>query len=327
MDLKTIPKVELHLHLDCSLSYNAVQKLNPAVTGQEYQEHFLLPEKCKDLADFLSRIPNILNLLQTEAGLRTAVDDLFDQLKADNVIYAEIRYAPLLHLEKGLQAEAMVEIVADAVAKASARHNIAVGVILCTLRHFSEAQGMQTVKLVEKYRDHGVVALDLAANEAGFPLAANMLAFAYAIERGIPRIAHAGEAKGAESVWETLKHLQPSRIGHGVRSIEDPRLVAHLATENIHLEICPTCNVQIDIFDSYPNHSIDQLYRAGVSVGVNTDGRTLPNITLSEEYAHLQNVFGWESADFLKCNLNALDAAFLPETEKRLLEAQLQAAY
>lgn len=326
MLLSKIPKIELHLHLDCSLSYPAASQLSAGLSQSEYDEKFPLPEKCKGLADFLSRVPNILNLLQTEAGLRMAVNDLFHQLKADNVIYAEIRFAPLLHLEEGLAAEEVVEIVTDAFDKAEQETGITAGIILCTLRHFTEAQGMQTIKLVEKYRDKSVVALDLAADEAGFPLDAHKAAFRYAMAHDIPRIAHAGEAKGPESVWETLNALQPSRIGHGVRSIEDPMLMEYLRNHGIHLEICPTCNVQIDVFASYETHPIDRLYKAGISVGINTDGRTLPQVTLTQEYEKLKNTFGWENSDFLNCNMNALRAAFLPENKRKSLLSQLQQA-
>jgi adenosine deaminase len=98
-------------------------------------------------------------------------------------------------------------------------------------------------------------------------------------------------------VWQVLEHFAPSRLGHGVRSIEDPTLVEFLRHRQIHLEVCPTCNVQTNVFDTYPQHPIDRLYRAGLSVGVNTDTRTLSEITLSQEYAKLHETFGWEAED------------------------------
>ena len=117
------------------------------------------------------------------------------------------------------------------------------------------------------------------------------------------------------------------RIGHGVRSIENPALVRRLKQENIHLEVCPTSNVQVNVFESYEQHPVDQLYRQGVSLGINTDNRTLSDIDLSEEYRKLHKTFAWEREDFLKINLNAVEAAFIPESLKSTLTAYFREAY
>ena len=326
--LQELPKVELHLHLDCSLSFDVVKKLSPNVTENEYKERFIAPEKCIDLADFLKCTSSGIELMQTEEELQEVVKDLFAQLKRENVIYAEIRFAPLLHTENGLSSEEVVEIVADSVRNCISSMGIKAGIILCTLRHFSEAQSMKTVILVEKYINSTPVAgFDIASDEAGYPIDANIKAFEHAIKKDIPRTAHAGEAKGPESVWETLRHFQPTRIGHGVRSIEDRKLVEYLAKKRIHLEICPTSNVQINVFGEYSDHPIDSLYKSGVSVGINTDARALVNMTLTGEYAKITNVFGWNIDDFHKCNLNALNGAFIGEGEKQELRNTLNIGF
>lgn len=327
MDLRALPKIELHLHLDCSLSYRVVKQLRPATTRRQYQQNFIAPSKCLNLADLLRTAANGIALMQTEVELRAVTDDLFDQLREDGVIYAEIRFAPLLHTAKGLTAQRVVAVVEETVGKASARTGIAARIILCALRHFSEAQSLETVRLVERFRGTHVAALDLAANEAGFPIDAHVPAFRHAIAHNISRTAHAGEARGADSVWETLEHFRPARIGHGVRSIEDASLITHLRDQQIHLEVCPTCNVQINLFQTHADHPIQQLYEAGLSVGINTDSRAMTPVTLSEEYHKLQQTFGWNSEQFLRCNRNALAAAFIPETEKNLLRQRLESGY
>ena len=321
------PKVELHLHLDCSLSYRVVQKLAPQITPEQFRQQFIAPPKCRDLADYLTRAPAGFRLMQTETQLRMVTADLFDQLAADNVIYAELRFAPLQHLEKGLSAEEVVEIVTDEMRCQSDRTGIAAGLILCTLRHFDESQSMQTAQLAKKFSRDGVCGFDIAADEAGYPLAPHVPAFYYAHSHGIACTAHAGEARGPESVWETLKHCRPARIGHGVRSIEDPQLVQYLKDRQIHLEICPSCNVQIDIYSSLSEHPIDRLYRRGLSVGVNTDTRTITDVTLSDEYRKLHDVFGWQPDDFYRCNANAVEAAFTSQEVKQRLCQQLEAFY
>lgn len=327
MDFTTLPKVELHLHLDCSLSFAAVSRIDPSVTLQEYLWDFNAPAKCTDLAEFFKRAPKGTALMQTEEQLRLVTFDVFQQLQQDNIVYAEILLVPFMHTEKGLSAEDVVEIVNDAVARASQETGVEAGIILSTLRHYSAQKSLHTVKLAERFRGTHVAGIDLGAYEAGFPIFAHIPAFKYAAQNGIPRTVHAGEARGPESVWETLEHLRPSRIGHGVRSIEDPKLIEHLKQHNIHLEICPTSNVQIDLYDTYADHPINTFYEAGLSVSVNTDTRMIANVTLTQEYEKLHQVFGWDKHHFLRCNLNAIHAAFLPEERKQRLEKRLRAAY
>jgi adenosine deaminase len=324
MDLRSLPKIELHLHLDCSLSFQAVSALAPGVTRKEYQRDYIAPARCANLADFLSRAPMGFRLMQTEDSLRLVTEDVFKQLIEDGVIYAEIRFAPLLHTEKGLSPERVVAVVERAVDQLIHETGMQAGLILCTLRHFTEKQSLQTAKLVEKFRGSRVVALDLAGDEAGFPLDAHVEAYRYARAHGLFRTAHAGEALGPESVWETLRLLDPQRIGHGTRSIEDPNLVEHLRRERIHLELCPTANVQIiPSIRSMEEHPIDRLYRAGVSLNINSDSRMLTPTTLSHEHESVQRIFQWTKQDFLRANLMGLDAAFVDETTKLQLRNSL----
>ena len=318
--LKQMPKVELHLHLDCSLCFNSVKTLLPNITRVEYINNFAAPDKSADLANFLKCATNSIRLLQTEKALRIAVQDLFVELEKDNIIYAEIRFAPLLHTRKGLQPEDVVEIVDESISINSARKGIKAGLILCTLREFSEQESFQTVKLVEKYFNKtNILGFDIAGDEAGYSIDAHQKAFDYAIRKDFPRTAHAGEAKGAASVWETLAHFEPQRIGHGVRSIEDVKLIEYLIKNDTFLEINPTCNIQTNIYKEYADHPIDKLYKAGISLGISTDGRSLSNITLSEEYIKIANTFNWSAEQFQKCNINSLSQAFISQDDKEKL--------
>lgn len=325
--INKLPKVELHLHLDCSLSYEVVKKIDPSVTEQEYLQDYIAPSKCANLADFLTRAIKGFALMQTKEQIQLVVHDLFKQLVADNMLYAEIRFAPLQHMEKGLTAYEVVAAAEEATAQAVVETGIEARLILCTLRHFSAVQSMETVHLVGQFKGTYVAGFDIAADEAGFPIDNHIEAFKYAKDNAIFCTAHAGEAKGADSVWETLEYFGPTRIGHGVRSIEDKDLVNHLRKNNIHLEICPTCNVLIDIYNRYENHPIDDLYKAGVSLSVNTDTRTITNMTLNREYEKLQQIFGWTITDFYNCNVNALKAAFIPDQLKLTLLRKLYKEY
>ena len=327
MDLQQLPKVELHLHLDCGLSYEVVSAIDPGVTKAGWLRDFVAPAKCTNLADFLTRAVKGYQLMQTKEQLQLVVYDLFKQLAVCNTLYAEIRFAPLQHLEKGLTPYEVVAFTEEAFAAAINETGIEARLILCTLRHYSQEQSMETVRLVEQFKNTTVAGFDIAADEAGFPIDHHISAFKYAKEKGIHCTAHAGEAMGAGSVWETLQYFGPARIGHGVRSIEDPKLVEHLRTHNIHLEICPSCNVQINLYDTYQHHPVDQLYKAGVSLSINTDAPTIVDIDLNREYKKLQEVFGWSAADFYQCNVFALEAAFIPPELKDQLLKRLKEGY
>ena len=322
-----LPKVELHLHLDCSLSYAAVSQLAPQISREEYDSEFVAPNQCASLADFLTRAPRGFQLMQTEDALRLVTEDIFEQLARDNVIYAELRFAPLLHLLNGLTPEAVVAVVDRTTEQCISDTGIETRLILCTLRHFTQDQSLQTAHLVHQFRGSRVAALDIAGDEAGFPIEAHIAAFQYAIDHGLHRTAHAGEAAGPASVWETLEAFQPTRIGHGVRSIEDSALVQHLTRERIHLEVCPTSNVQTRTVLTYADHHpVDRLYRAGVPLSINTDTRTITNITLEQEYSKLRTHFAWTDEDLQACNREALRAAFIDEPTRTRLLAQLDTA-
>lgn len=327
MNYQSHPKIELHLHLDCSLSYKVVQQLNPAITYEEYQESFIAPAKCTDLVDYISRAVKGFQLMQTIEALRLVTLDLFEQLEADNVIYAEMRFAPLQHIFEGLTPSEVVQTVNDAVTEGIQQTGVEARVILCTLRHYTAAQSMETVQLVHDFKGTNITAFDIAADEAGFPIDSHIEAFQFAHTNNIHCTAHAGEAKGAASVWETLQHFHPSRIGHGVRSAEDEQLLQFLKENDIHLEVCPTSNIQVNVFDKIENHPADKIYMAGVSMSINTDARTISPVTLSSEYAVLSTIFNWQQAHFLRCNLEAIKHAFCDDALKEQLRKKIIAAY
>ena len=327
MNFPALPKIELHLHLDCSVSFKVAAALRPSLTREQFDREFIAPAKCSSLADVLTRATPGFEIMQSEEALRLVTFDMFEQLAADNVIYAEIRFAPLFHLKGGLKPAEVVGIVDAATREAAKQTGIEARLILCSLRFFTEEQALETAQLVNQFRGSSVVALDVAGDEAGYPLTTNIAAFEYAAAHGISRTAHAGEAAGAASVWETLRRLKPMRIGHGLRSAEDPVLIAHLKQHGIHLEMCPSSNVQTNAVPTHADHCIDELMRDGVSVGVNTDSRTMGNLTLNEEYQRLHQTFRWTPADFLRCNQNALAAAFIPDEVRAPLLLRLLQGY
>lgn len=327
MDIAHFPKVELHLHLDCSLSYDVVSRIDNSITLEDYQADFIAPAKCKDLSECLARASSSYPLMQTAKHLHMVTEDLFRQLLMDNIIYAELRFAPLLHTEGGLTPHEVVTAVEEAVAEAVEGTGIEARLILCTLRFFSEAQSLETVKLVEEFSGTHVAAFDIAADRPGNVIDDHVPAFQYAREQGIPFTAHVGETRGIQNVWDTLENFKPQRFGHGVCSIQDPTLLERLRAEHIHLEACPTSNVQTNCYPTYADHPIDRLFQAGISISVNTDTRTLMNVSLTEEYQKMHQIFGWEEKEFFRSNQYALEAAFIPDDLRNKLMENLTAGY
>lgn len=327
LDFKKLPKIELHIHLDCSLSLEVVQQINPSISEHEYQNEFIAPVGCAGLSDYIERASRGIDLMQTKENLQLVTLDLFRQLKEDNVIYAEIRFAPLLHLKEGLTPVEVVNAVNLAAQEGVKKYGIEASIILCTLRHYSEEQSLETVKLVEKFNGTLVCGFDIAADEAGYPVDNHIAAFQYAKQNNIPCTAHAGEAKGASSVWETLNHFHPQRIGHGIRSAEDPALLTHLRKNNIHLEVCPTSNILTKVFQKIEDHNIDHLFNENISLSINTDGRTISNVSLEDEYNTLSRVFNWELSHFKRCNIEALKHAFIADKKKQKLRLILADSY
>jgi adenosine deaminase len=265
--------------------------------------------------------------MQTREQLRLVTLDLFEQLKADQVIYAEIRFAPLLHIAGGLDPATVVQTVNDSVSEGIVNTGVQAGLILCTLRHYNEAQSLETIRLAEQFKGTHVLGFDIAGDEAGYPVTAHIKAFQLAHELGIPCTAHAGEAAGPASVKDTLQSFRPSRIGHGVRSAENINLLDQLKAHAIHLEICPTSNVQTNVVDTIRDHPVDRIYRHGVSMSLNTDCRTISDVNLSSEYQLVESVFEWKIEDFLHCNLEAIQHAFCDDALKEKLRKVIRDAY
>jgi len=324
--IKDLPKVELHVHLDCCLSFKGLSRIDPTISESFYKKNFI-GTSCSCLKDYIRCADTALEYMQTKEQLEIVIEDLFDQLVNDNVIYAEIRFAPLLHLKKGLSSKNVVEIVSNKTKIESEKSGIEVGLILCTLRHFSVDQSLQTVKLVKDFLDKNVVGFDIAADEAGFPIDNHIKSFQFARDNNIFCTAHAGEALGADSVINTLKYLKPNRIGHGVRCIEDNSLIEKIKKENIHLEICVTSNMVTKVFNDLKDHPVDFLLNKGISLSINTDGRTISDTTLNKEYVLLNKEFNWLKNKFLEVNINAMKASFSSNEVKNKIISILNQNY
>ena len=321
--VRALPKVELHLHLDGCMSYAAVSLLEPGLSEEAFEREFVAPAHLDGLPAFLARTGRHLALLQTPRAIVTCISDLYEQLARDNVVYAEARFAPHQHLRQGMDLSAVVSTMADAMEALNGRQPVAGRLLLCSLWSDPVAYTEEILELVRRHRERGiVVGMDVAGDEAHPLRSEHLQVLAAATADGINVTVHAGEGKGPESVHEVLELLAPSRIGHGVRAIEDPALLPRLAAAGAHLEMCPSCNVQLGLYPDFAHHPIRRFVEAGVSVGISTDQRTITDTTVSEEYLRLAAADPfWDVERFRARNRDAMAAAFADDaTRRRVLE-------
>lgn len=281
--------IDLHLHLDGSIAPKTARKLAGMqgipfpYTDEELQQAMSVMDKCSSLNDYLERFSLPCSLLHIREALYLCMYELLDELYAQGLQYAEVRFAPQKSTEEGLSQYDVVKIVLRAIEDAP----LPCGLILSMMRGAdTHAQNMETIEVAKAFYGKGVVAVDLAGAEALYPTHMFKDEFAAVRAAGIPLIIHAGEAAGSESVREAIES-GAVRIGHGVRALEDPDVVKMLVERNILLELCPTSNLHTAIFPSYEAFPLRRLMDAGVKVSINTDNMTVSNTTLQEEWRHM----------------------------------------
>lgn len=313
--------IDLHLHFDGSLSIKnaralaALEGVSLPESDAELRRALTVEPDCKDLGEYLTKFAFPLSLLQSEAAIEEGMCTLCCELVAEDCIYAEIRFAPQLHLEGGLDQRRVTE----AAIRGFARGGIEGGLILCCMRGDDNASlNEETVEVAGKYLGKGVVALDLAGNEAGFPTDNFRTLFAKARALGVPFTIHAGEADCADSVRSALE-MGACRIGHGVRSIEDASLVELLVEKQTALELCPTSNIQTTVFADISEYPIREFLRAGVAVTVNSDNRSVSATTAREEMRLLKETFYLSDGEVKELLHSSLRAAFASDEVKNRL--------
>jgi adenosine deaminase len=258
--------------------------------------------------------------LRTPEDLSLIVYQFGAEMARQNIRYAEVTPTPWsLHRDTGLPFEEILDALNDGRIQAARDFGVRMRWILGITRD-DLASRLTVARWAVQSRDLGTVALGLGGSESRYPPELFEDAFQHATAAGLYSVPHAGEALGPESVWAALKRLRANRIGHGVRSVEDPALVHHLVEQQIPLEICPTSNVRIGLYDSYSEHPLRRLWDAGVLVTVHSDDPPMMDTTLTREYHILVEEFGFDWVSLERVSLNALEASFLPESEKAELD-------
>jgi adenosine deaminase len=339
--IKQAPKALLHDHLDGGLRPATVLELAdqfgydelPAADVDDLATFFRTAAHSGSLVRYLEPFAHTVGVMQTPEALHRVAYEAVEDLAEDNVVYAEIRFAPELHIDRGLSLDAVVDAVLGGFADgekaaAAAGRTIVVRCLVTAMRH--AARSREIAELAIRFRDNGVVGFDIAGAEAGYPPSRHLDAFEYMRSNNARFTIHAGEAFGLPSIHEAIAFCGADRLGHGVRIVDDitvdpdgtvrlGRLAAILRDKRIPLELCPSSNVQTGAVAGIAEHPFDLLARARFRVTVNTDNRLMSDTTMSQEMLRLVEAFGYGWSDLERFTINAMKSSFLPFDERLAL--------
>lgn len=320
--VRRLPKVELHLHLIGAAPPSAVVELARRSPELRFpteldglREHY----RYTDFLHFIEIYKSVSNLVRSAEDLAFLASVVAQDLAAQSVRYAEITVSPLLHLRRGLTAEDLRDGLDDG-ARQARRHGVELRWCYDIPSGGGAASGRRTVRVAEQAPPDGLVSLGLGGAELGYPRSVHREAFQHARSLGLHSVPHAGEAAGAEHVWQAITDLGAERVGHGIRAVDDPRLLDVLAERGIALEVCPTSNLRTRVVDSWAGHPLRALLDAGVPVTLNTDDPAMFGTSLVDEYATAATALGLTRAELAAIARRGVDVSFMPvETKRRLL--------
>lgn len=333
------PKAVLHEHLDGGLRpqtlIDLAREINhplPADEPTALADWFYKAANSGSLEQYLTTFSHTIAVLQKRDHCFRVASEAVQDLAADGVVYAELRYAPEQQLQGGMTLGEVVEATTAGFAEGErlakkAGHTITTGTILCGMRHADRVK--EIAELAVAYRDKGVVGFDIAGAEIDHPAENHLDAFEYLRRECMPFTIHAGESAGAPSIYGAVALCGAERIGHGVRIMDDidltgdepklGRLATYVRDRRIVLEVCPSSNLQTGAAHSIGTHPVGRLRDLGFRVTVNNDNRLMSRTRTSREFHLLSEAFGWGWTEIERCTRDALEASFLPYPERRRL--------
>ncbi len=325
-----MPKVELHVHLEGSISPARLLTLaerNGIALGLRNAAEVEAFYRYRDFAAFLRVFMSCVRCIRQPQDIYDVTRDLLDDARRQNVLYSEVLFSPQHYLSPRLPLAAILEAIGAARREARRDWGTGMNLILDISRDAGPDAAELAVDWAIAGQDRGVVGLGIGGSEANFPPALFARSFARARAAGLRLTAHAGEAAGPESIVAALDRLGVERIGHGVRCVEDAVLVERLLEQAVTLEMCPTSNVLTRVVPTLDAHPVADLLRQGLRVTLNTDDPPMFNTDLVREYACVVAAFGLGRAELRKLVDNAVAGAFLDHAERASLEARLAAAW
>jgi adenosine deaminase len=321
--IRALPKVELHCHLDGSLRLETIWALAqsrhvalPAASLDELRAIFSPTKISRNLVDYLKRFEYTVAILQDAEALSQAAYELALDNAAENVLYLEVRYSPILHTRKGMKLTQVMNAVLDGLARAEREADVKTGVIVCGIRNISPETSLRLAELTVAYKHQGVVGFDLAGFEDHYPAKEHNEAFYLIRKNNVNCTVHAGEAYGPDSIKQALHNLNTHRIGHGTRLKEDGDLLNYVNDHRIPLEICLSSNVQVGAVKSLDEHPLRLYYDWGLRVTLNTDNSLMSDTTLTKEYLTACRVFGLTEHDLKNIIIMGFKSAFMSHKDK-----------
>jgi len=327
--LRRWPKAELHVHLDgclrpaTMLELARAQRVRLPADTPEALAAALTVKGARSLEEYLTKYQYTLAVLQTAPALERVAYEFVLDVAAENVRYVEVRYSPLLH-RPALTLVQAIEAPLRGIKRAEAETGTKVGLIVCGIRTRPASESLELARAAVDYRNAGLVAFDLAGAERGHPAREHRDAFAHAAQHGLACTCHAGEGDGAASIREALHVCGAQRIGHGTRLQEDPALLEEVVARRIPLEMCLTSNLHTHTVTAIAEHPFRGYLERGVQVSLNTDGRLMDGISLTDEYYLAHTALGLTREHLARVVLNACESAFLPDYEKVALVSRVQ---
>ncbi len=330
--LRSLPKAELHQHLDGAVrpetAVELAAEIGLTLTLAEARQRLIGPPRCRDQAELLTYFDLPIRLLQSASALRRVAAELVETMAHDGVQYAEIRWAPRLHLDTGLAVVDVIAAVADGVADGRGRLAASapiIGLIVTAMRSHPPGANVELARTAAAF-GWPVVGFDLAGPEATYPAPPHAAAFRAAEAGGLALTAHAGEVPGPERIREAI-NLGVRRIAHGVTAAGEPDLIALLRERDVTLDLCPTSNVQTGIVADLASHPLTALHRAGVSVTISTDDRTVSDTTLTDEMVRAAAAQGMTRSELAAIATNGFRRGFGPADLMRAMTASAERAW
>ncbi|MGG3564465.1 adenosine deaminase [Neobacillus rhizosphaerae] len=326
MNFTTLPKIELHCHLDGSLRPETIIDIAkregislPTMDRDEIQQELIAPLDCESLDEYLKRfaLPNLV--MQSQENLKRITFELFEDAAKENVKYMEVRFAPLLHTAQGLTVEEIIQSVIEGIREAEDQFDIYGNIILSCMRTMSAESAFEVVEKGKSFLGKGVVAIDLCASEEEGFCGDFVEPIALAREYGYRVTIHAGETGVGKNVLEAVEMLGAERIGHGVFIKDCAEAYDVVKEKQVVLEMCPTSNVQTKAVNQYSEHPIHDFHKDGIKVTVNTDNRTVSDTTMAKECTIVFNEFNMSEEDYKKVYLDSVEASFANEVTKAKL--------
>src|SRR5438445_4367902 len=316
--LHALPKTDLHCHLDGSLRLGTMlelvedQKIRlPAVTEEGLARAMKIGQRHGSLEEYLKGFEITLSVHQTEAALYRTAYELAVDAAAENVRLLEVRYSPVLHLQKGLKPTVVVEAVLEGLRKAERETGMMAGVLVCCMRNMSAETSLRLAELSVAYKNKGVLGFDLAGAEHGNPAKDHQEAFQLILNNNINCTVHAGEAYGPPSIAHALHYCGAHRIGPGVRRREAGDLLNYVNDHRIPIECCPSSNVQTGAVEDIASHPFKFYLDFGLRVTINTDNRLITDTTVSKELTIVTEQFGLTLSDIRNVLVAGFKSAFL----------------